>query len=132
MIGPHDDPDNLPDNDRDAGTDGDLWVRPYTATNGRTHPSTALDLMSLVKATGRGTIAPERLGYEHAQALRLCRAPTSVAEVAAYLRQPVNVAKVLLSDLIDVGAVATRFPTSDADTTPPDMLEALIEGLRNL
>lgn len=132
MIGPDDDPDDHFDNALNGGTDGDLWVRPYTATNGRTHPSTALDLMSLVKATGRGTIAPERLGYEHAQALRLCHSPTSVAEVAAHLRQPANVAKVLLADLIDVGAVATRFPTSDADTDPPDMLEALIEGLRKL
>jgi Protein of unknown function (DUF742) len=110
----------------------DLWVRPYTATYGRTQPSTALDLMSLVKATGRGRISLDRLGYEHAQALNLCRVPVAVAEVAAHLRQPANVAKVLLSDLIDVGAVITRPPPADSYTDNPETLEALLVGLRNL
>lgn len=110
----------------------DLWVRPYTATYGRTQPSTVLDLMSLVKATGRGRISIDRLGYEHAQALNLCRAPIAVAEVAAHLHQPANVAKVLLSDLIDVGAVITRPPAPDAYTDNPEILEALLVGLRNL
>lgn len=110
----------------------DLWVRPYTATYGRTQPSTALDLMSLVKATGRGRVSLDRLGYEHAQALRLCRAPIAVAEVAAHLHQPANVAKVLLSDLIDVGAVITRPPAADSYTNNPEILEALLVGLRNL
>jgi uncharacterized protein DUF742 len=110
----------------------DLWVRPYTATYGRTQPSTSLDLMSLVKATGHGLVSPDRLGYEHAQTLRLCRAPIAVAEVAAHLHQPANVAKVLLSDLIDVGAVITKAPEPDAYTDNPEILEALLVGLRNL
>lgn len=110
----------------------DLWVRPYTATYGRTQPSTILDLMSLVKATGRGNVALDGLGYEHAQALRLCRKPIAVAEVAAHLHQHANVAKVLLSDLIDVGAVISRPPAADAYTNNPDILEALLVGLRNL
>jgi hypothetical protein len=110
----------------------DMWVRPYTATNGRTQPSTVLDLMSLVKATGRGKFLLDRLGYEHAQALRLCRAPIAVAEVAAHLHQPANVAKVLLADLIDAGAVITRPPAPDSYTNNPEILEALLVGLRNL
>jgi hypothetical protein len=122
MFGPDDDPRIDPD--------GELWVRPYTVTNGRTRPSTALDLVSLVRATGRGMVAPERLGLEHAQALELCHSPTSVAEVAAHLRQPVMVTKVLLSDLIDSGAVTARFPTFDS--TDPARLEALLDGLRRL
>jgi len=77
MFGPDDDPRIDPD--------GELWVRPYTVTNGRTRPSTALDLVSLVRATGRGMVAPERLGLEHAQALQLCHSPTSVAEIAHQL-----------------------------------------------
>jgi hypothetical protein len=110
----------------------DMWVRPYTATYGRTQPSTVLDLMSLVKATGRSRVSLERLGYEHALALRLCRVPIAVAEVAAHLRQPANVAKVLLSDLIDAGAVITRPPSADSYTDNPEILEALLAGLRNL
>jgi hypothetical protein len=88
--------------------------------------------MSLVKATGRGKVSLDRLGYEHAQALRLCRVPIAVAEVAAHLRQPANVAKVLLADLIDVGAVITKPPPADSYTDNPEILEALLVGLRNL
>jgi len=110
----------------------DLWVRPYTATYGRTQPSTTLDLMSLVKATGRGRVSLDRLGYEHAEALRLCHTPIAVAEVAAHLQQPANVAKVLLSDLIDAGAVITKPPAHDSYSNNPEILEALLVGLRNL
>jgi hypothetical protein len=124
-------PDDEPHSEGEDQT-GDLWVRPYTATYGRTHPTTLLDLMSLVKATGRGSVSLDRLGYEHAQALHLCRVPIAVAEVAAHLRQPANVAKVLLSDLIDVGAVITRPPAADSYTNNPEILEALLAGLRNL
>ncbi|GLY65878.1 DUF742 domain-containing protein [Amycolatopsis taiwanensis] len=109
----------------------ELWERPYTVTGGRTKPSTQLDMMSLVRATGQGRVAPERLGLEHAQALRLCRAPTSVAEIAAHLRQPVMVAKVVLSDLIESGAVTARFPAM-FDPPDPTQLKALVDALRKL
>ena len=111
--------------------DTELWERPYTVTNGRTHPSRPLDLMSLVRATGRGKVPAERLGREHAQALRLCHAPISVAEVAAYLKQPVIVTKVVLSDLIESGAITTRSPSTVA-ATDPVRLKALLDGLRRL
>jgi hypothetical protein len=136
-MGGHDsEPDGVPDTDPDTAKDEaaahDMWVRPYTATYGRTQPSTVLDLMSLVKATGHGRVSLDRLGYEHAQALRLCNMPIAVAEVAAHLHTPANVAKVLLSDLIDAGAVITRPPAADAYTDNPEILEALLVGLRNL
>jgi hypothetical protein len=127
MVGPSDDfphPGDEP---------VELWVRPYTATNGRTKPTAALDLMSLVRATGRGAMAEGRLGIEHAEALRLCYAPTSVAEVAAQLRQPVITTKVLLSDLIEFGAVITRAPTPPHEyANNLEVLEELIAGLKRL
>lgn len=126
------DPDGEQPSHMDDPASHGLWVRPYTATYGRTQPSTILDLVSLVKATGRAKVSLDQLGYEHAQALHLCRVPIAVAEVAAHLHQPANVAKVLLSDLIDVGAVITRPPAADAYTNNPEILEALIVGLRNL
>ncbi len=61
-------------------------VRPYTVSNGRTRPTTALDLLSQVMATGATPLG--YLGPEHAQALDLCRAPVSVAEIAAHLKLP--------------------------------------------
>jgi Protein of unknown function (DUF742) len=123
------------DESRHPGEDEgfELWVRPYTATGGRTKPSTALDLMSLVRATGQGQISEDRLGIEHAEALRLCYVPASVAEIAAQLRQPVMTTKVLLSDLIESGAAISQTPTpADEFATSPQVLEELIAGLKRL
>lgn len=105
-------------------------VRPYAMTNGRTAPSTPLDLMSLVRATGRGMVGPSQLGVEHSKALQLCQSPTSVAELAALLRRPVTVTKVVLSDLIELGAVIAKFAPSESYSNDPAILEAVIDGLR--
>lgn len=115
----------------DGGDDVEFYaprIRPYTTTSGRTEPQAPLDVASLVRATGR--YQQDAFSIDHAGALALCAAPTSVAELAAHLAQPVMLTKVLLSDLIAAGAVDTK-PIS---TSPPDIafLERLLDGLRNL
>ncbi|MEU4657520.1 DUF742 domain-containing protein [Streptomyces sp. NPDC023723] len=104
-------------------------VRPFTVSNGRTRPTIDLDLMSQVMATGATPLG--YLGPEHTQALDLCRAPVPVAEVSAHLRLPVAVAKVLLSDLVDCGALTTK-PPAEFHHNPTDraLLEAVLDGLR--
>lgn len=117
--------------DEARADDPDLFgVRPYAMTNGRTQPSTPLDLMSLVRATGRGMVGKSQLGVEHSKALELCESPTSVAEVAALLHRPVTVTKVVLSDLIELGAVIAKFAPSESYSNDPAILEAVIDGLR--
>ncbi|MEV8531819.1 DUF742 domain-containing protein [Streptomyces sp. NPDC051211] len=106
-------------------------MRPYTASGGRTRPAVALDLLSLVTATGVRPRPP--LGPDHTLALRLCAgtAVVSVAEVAAHLRLPAVVTKVLLSDLVQAGAVTARAPYFL--NTPADdqsLLRAVLDGLR--
>jgi hypothetical protein len=102
-------------------------VRPFTVSNGRTRPTVELDLMSQVMVTGATPFG--YLGPEHTQALDLCLAPVSVAEVAAHLRLPAAVTKVLLSDLVDCGTLTTR---SAHHHNPTDrfLLEAVLDGLR--
>jgi hypothetical protein len=112
--------------DEDAGR----LVRPYTVSNGRTRPTNALDMLSLVRTTGRMTHGLP--GPEHVRILGLCRTPTPVAEIAAHLRLPVAVTKVLVSDLIDCGAVTARHPGAAADPNDRFVLEALLHGLRQL
>ncbi|MFE0690490.1 DUF742 domain-containing protein [Streptomyces xiamenensis] len=111
--------------DDDAGA----LVRPFTATGGRTKPAAELDLMTLVRATGadvRGPAVPE-----HDQMLALCRRPVSVAELAAHVRLPVTLTKVLLSDLLERGAVTTRAPELTLhQPMDKDLLEAVLHGLR--
>jgi Protein of unknown function (DUF742) len=117
-------PNDEPWLDDDAGR----LVRPYTVSNGRTRPTTKLDMLSMVMATGRP--APEQLDTDHAKALGLCRTPTSVAEIAAHLKLPMVVTKVLVSDLVDSGNVTTRPPGPAADPTDRTVLEALLDGLQ--
>ncbi|MBW1600134.1 DUF742 domain-containing protein [Streptomyces sp. JJ38] len=106
-------------------------VRPYTVCEGRTRPSAAFDLLTLVMATGRGPRA--QLGPEHARVLRLCGGPVSVAEIAAHVRLPAVITKVVLSDLVDCGAVTARDPTPRVQgpgRSDRDLLEAVLHGLR--
>ena len=103
-------------------------VRPFTVSNGRTRPTIALDLMSQVMATGATPLG--YLGPEHAQALELCQAPVPVAEVAAHLGLPAAVTKVLLSDLVDCGALTTKPPAFHHNPTDRSLLEAVLDGLR--
>ncbi|MFG2126749.1 DUF742 domain-containing protein [Streptomyces sp. NPDC048751] len=103
-------------------------VRPFTISNGRTRPTIALDLMSQVRGTGETPLG--YLGPEHAQALDVCRAPVSVAEVAAHLKLPAAVTKVLLSDLVDCGALTTKPPEFHHNPTDRALLEAVLDGLR--
>ncbi|MFJ4481494.1 DUF742 domain-containing protein [Streptomyces longwoodensis] len=103
-------------------------VRPFTVSNGRTRPSVALDLLSQVRTTG--ATPPGPLGPEHAQALDLCRSPVPVAEVAAHLKLPAVVTKVLLSDLVDCGALTTKPPEYQHNPTDRALLEAVLDGLR--
>jgi glyoxylate carboligase len=103
-------------------------IRPYTVSGGRTRPTTALDLLTLLMCTGAAPRAP--LGPEHSQALMLCQSPTSVAEIAAHLRLPATVTKILLSDLVDCGAITARPPDSFDNPTDRFLLEAVLDGLR--
>lgn len=105
-------------------------IRPYTVSNGRTRPTTEFDLLTMVRATG--SRPQSYLGPDHAQVLGLCGGPMSVAEIAAHVRLPAVVTKVLLSDLMDCGAVTVRAPApvGGADPTDRDLLEAVLHGLR--
>ncbi|MDQ0993341.1 DUF742 domain-containing protein [Streptomyces sp. V3I7] len=105
-------------------------VRPYTVSEGRTEPAHHFNLMTMVVATG--TTLRSNLGLDHTQVLDLCRAPVTVAEIAGLTRMPATVIKVLLSDLVERGAVVARpYNLAMQGSTAPDLdlLEALRDGL---
>lgn len=113
---------------RDEGPD-----RLYTLTGGRSRPSRDdFDLVTLVV----GECEPARgMQSEHAAILRLCRLPVAVVEIAAELRLPVSIAKILLSDLLDAGRITVRHPRTAASSSRlPDhaTLEKVLVGLRQL
>lgn len=116
------------DSDHTGHSGPHLWMRPYTSTGGRTRASTPLELVSLVRTTNQ--VSPDRLDWDHSETLRLCRAATSVAEVAARLHQPVFVAKILISDLIHLGAVTTHTPPPTVDAPDLHILEKVRHALQ--
>ncbi|TDC52523.1 DUF742 domain-containing protein [Actinomadura sp. KC345] len=122
----------MPTNDDDVWMDGDAGplIRPYTVNGGRTHPVVDLDLLSLVLTVGQADA--NTADREHVQVLELCRQPISVAEVAAHMRLPVTVTKVLLADLVECGAMTTRVSSSPSSATNILLLEQLLDGLQRI
>ncbi len=107
-------------------------VRPYTVSNGRTRPTSHFDLLTMVMATGRRPDSCQ--GPDYARVLGLCGGPVSVAEIAAHIRLPAVVTKVLLADLVDCGALTARAPAAVSagagSRTDRALLEAVLHGLR--
>jgi hypothetical protein len=121
-----------------AGEDDEEWldadagrlVRPYAVSDGRTRPANKLDMLSMVMA--RVSAPTIDMGPDHALALTMCEHPVSVAEIAARLRLPAAVTKIIISDLMDSGAVITRSPSAPAAHPDPSLLQAVLDGLQKL
>ncbi|UED85756.1 DUF742 domain-containing protein [Streptomyces profundus] len=107
--------------------------RLYTVTRGRSRAaSTAFDLVTLVVSESEPTAGMQS---EHVRILRICQFPTAVVEIAAELRMPITVVRILLSDLLDMGRITARHPRTahTADHLPDShLLEQVLVGLRNL
>jgi hypothetical protein len=113
--------------DEDAGP----LVRPYAMTGGRTRGSEhELNIITLVLTVSPPT--DSALERERDEILRLCRTPKSVAEVAAALDLPLTVVKVLLSDLIDRGHIASRSPVLARHLQNASFLQVVLDGIEQL
>jgi hypothetical protein len=106
--------------------------RLYTLTGGRARsgPGSPFDLVTLVVAECDPVPGMQS---EHATILRLTRLPTAVVELAAELKLPVSITKILLSDLLAAGRISARHPKKPpSGVLDPDVLEQVLVGLRNL
>jgi len=73
------------------------------------------------------------LGPEPRRVIDLCRfGGLSVVEIAAHLRLPIAAVKVLLCDLFDSGHIKATEQISPDARVSPDLLERVLNGLRNL
>ncbi|HSA49949.1 MAG TPA: DUF742 domain-containing protein [Yinghuangia sp.] len=124
-------PDNADDTwwDEDAGP----VVRSFATTGGRTRPSRdEFNLITLIINAGEDDALPG-LEPEHRSILRLCTgSPLSVAEISAKLNLPPTVVKVLLGDLLDMGAIRTRAPIALAEAPDIHVLQAVLDGIRRI
>ncbi|MFK0120143.1 DUF742 domain-containing protein [Streptomyces sp. NPDC090994] len=110
------------------------FVRTYTLTGGRTRPRHRLALETVLE-TGPRRPGPGQ-AEECQQIVALCRDHRrSVAELAGLLGRPVTAAKILVSDLLDAGALLVSVtdvytPSEQGARPSPQLLEALSAGLR--
>src|SRR5690242_21596242 len=115
-------------------------VRPYAVTRGRTRPKLEIALEALVETTVRGRNSVGRDGPQHGREQQyiasLCDGRVqSLAEVAARMKLPLGVARVLVADMASEGLVAVYEPTSiedNNDAVGTELLERVLSGLRRL
>ena len=126
-------------------------VRPYALTGGRTRGRTLdLPLEAQVVATEGASTRASHLSSEQRRIVELAITPLSVAEVAAFIKLPVGVVRVLVSDLaedkfLQVGGgyamSSTGYTAEERDVigapagpTSNDilLLERVLHGLRDI
>ncbi|MCA1703839.1 MAG: DUF742 domain-containing protein [Actinobacteria bacterium] len=106
-------------------------VRPYFWTGGRTASSVNLAVETLVSVTGRP--ADPSAPIEHRTILKLCATPHSVAELAALLKMPLGVARVVLGDLASAGNIAVHRTVGSADAASDvALMQRVLAGLQRL
>jgi hypothetical protein len=123
------------------GSSDDRWVneaagpviRPYALVGGRTQPSGgSFDLIAMVQARRGIDPDPASLEPEHLLVLRLCRLPTSVADLSAELSLPVGVVRVILADLREQGLIVIHTPIPPTQLPDAKILRRVADALRQL
>lgn len=107
-------------------------VRPYAVTGGRTRSRYELPIEALVFTTPLGESRSAALSLEKQSIAAMCRRVRSVAEIAAGLRVPLGVARVLVGDMADEGFVGVHQQPDTGETPDLALLERVLSGLRRL
>ncbi|MFI9816029.1 DUF742 domain-containing protein [Saccharothrix variisporea] len=109
-------------------------VRPYTRTGGRTRSTTTLAIETIVSTNDRADRDALTSTAEHRAISDLCRYPHSVAEVAARLRLPLGVVRVLLADMSAMSLINVHEQQGATQDGRPtlELMERVLMGLRRI
>src|SRR5699024_714288 len=108
-------------------------VRPYFRTRGRTKPSYDLAIEALVSTSERGRMLDGVRVPEHRSICDLCLDTRSVAEVAALLKLPLGVVRVLVGDVAGLGLVLVHSASTGVGDRPSvEFMERVLSGLRRI
>ncbi|WP_156726063.1 DUF742 domain-containing protein [Streptomyces apocyni] len=119
-------------------------VRPYSLTGGRTRFGHLLLVETFVARIDNALSAPDerrelpggsletRVLPELRAIVELCRRMRTVAEIAALLKMPLGVVRVLLSDLADQGKIRVYGTGHGPGQPDRALLERVLGGLRRL
>ncbi|MGI5457624.1 DUF742 domain-containing protein [Streptomyces sp. CA-249302] len=101
----------------------------YVLTGGQTRPTHTLQVQTLLWAEGE---LPAGQPPEAEQAVALCREkPLGVAEIGARIGLPFQITRILMSRLIDIGALSAMASTGPTDLPDVALLKAVRDGLLN-
>ena len=114
----------------DAGDETGRLIRPYAMTGGRTVVDTDIGLETQIQATTRASHHLGAYRWETAKVVELVQAPMALIEVAARMEIPIGVARVLVADLVDDGAVVLHAPVKTKNFA--SLLERVLDGVRKL
>jgi hypothetical protein len=109
-------------------------VRPYAVTRGRTEPRQDIPVEGVLTTSRAGHEEARFAGYEKNRIAIMCQGrPLSVAEIAAYTRLPLGVARVLIADMVGDGLLNLRNAApAKGYQERMNLLERVLSGLRKL
>jgi hypothetical protein len=122
--------DDVEEHDVDMGDETGRLVRPYAMTGGRTGVDTDISLEAQIQASTRASHHLGAYRWEAAKLIDLVETPMALIEISARLEIPIGVARVLVSDLVDDGAVVIHVPQKTHNYS--SLLERVLDGVRNL
>ncbi|MER7890354.1 DUF742 domain-containing protein [Micromonospora sp. NPDC048909] len=109
-------------------------VRPYAVTRGRTEPRQDIALEAVLMATPTQVAESRFAGHDKYRIATVCEGRAqSLAEIAAYTRMPLGVARVLVADLVTEGLLTlhTAAPAEGFEERM-ELLGRVLSGLRRL
>jgi hypothetical protein len=109
-------------------------VRPYAVTRGRTEPQRDIPIEAVLVAD-TGQLQEARFaGHDKYRIAVLCEPQAqSLAEIAAYNRLPLGVARVLVADMVTDGLLSLHSSApKEGYVERMDLLERALSGLRKL
>ena len=109
-------------------------VRPYAVTRGRTEPQRNIPIEAVLVASQAAVQEARFAGHDKYRIAVLCEPRAqSLAEIAAHLRLPLGVARVLVADLVADGLLSLHSAAPRKGFTERmDLLERVLSGLRKL
>ncbi|WP_067452706.1 DUF742 domain-containing protein [Actinomadura macra] len=109
-------------------------VRSYALTRGRARPATGepFDMITIIATASRPRPRAPGIGPEHLDILEICLQPQPVAEIAARMKLPLVVVRVLLGDLLHHRLVAVTRPQPESTLSKEHLLREVLDGLQAL
>jgi hypothetical protein len=106
-------------------------IRPYAMTGGRTAGAGPdIPIEAQVLASSRAAAHNGSHRWEAARLLEMVETPMALIEVAARLKIPLGVARVLVADLVEDGSLIMHLPPASSSFT--SLLEQVLDGVRDL